>query len=236
MKSKKTTLWFFVVYGLTIGILLAIVILGNRAVTTLSENLPIERRHVLILDPGHGGVDGGATSCSGTLESQYNLDIALRLDDLLHLLGYDTIMTRREDISIYTNGTTIAQQKVSDLRERVRICNETGNGILISIHQNTYPSEKCTGAQVFYPNTSGSKELAAKLQTRFRNLLNPGSNRREQQGRGIYLLEQLKIPGILVECGFLSNPEEDAKLKTKAYQKQLCCVIATSVIEYMTNS
>ena len=236
MNRKNSTLWFFGIYALTISILLAIVIIGSRAVTTISENLPIDRRNVIILDPGHGGIDGGATSCSGILESKYNLEIALRLDDLLHLLGYETVMTRRADISIYTQGTTIAQQKVSDLRERVRICNETDNGILISIHQNMYPSAQCAGAQVFYSGTDGSRELATSLQEQLRSILKPGSNRKEQQGRGIYLLEQIKIPGILVECGFISNPQEDALLRTELYQKKLCCVIATTVIEYMSHT
>ena len=235
MKKRNSTLWFIAVYGITIGTLLIMVMMGSRAVTVISENLPIERKFVLILDPGHGGVDGGATSCSGKLESHYNLDIALRLDDLLHLLGYETKMTRRSDISIHTQGATIAQKKVSDLRERVRICNETENGILISIHQNTFPSGNCQGSQVFYPDTPGSKQLASILQAQLRGSLNPENNRKEQKGKGIYLLEELKIPGVLIECGFLSNPQEDAQLQTDTYQKRICCVIATALIDYMTH-
>ena len=235
MKGRKSSLWFCCAYGVTILALLAGIILGNRAVTVISENLPIHRSHIIILDPGHGGTDGGATSCSGVLESKYNLEIAIRLDDLFHLLGYDTKMTRRSDVSIHTQGSTIAQQKVSELRERVKICNETENGLLISIHQNMYPEANCSGAQIFYPDTPGSRELAKALQEKMRLNLDPENNRAAQQGRGIYLLEELQITGVLVECGFISNPREDALLKTDRYQKQICAVIASAVIDYMTN-
>ena len=118
-----------------LGILL-LAMLGNKAVTVLSENAPLKSRHCFIIDAGHGGVDGGAVSCTGVYESRINLEIALRLNDLMHLLGYDTKMIRSEDISIYTYGETIAAKKSSDLKERVRIVNETENGILLSIHQN----------------------------------------------------------------------------------------------------
>ena len=114
-------------YCLTIGGLLLAVIWGSRAITVISENMPVERQHCIIIDAGHGGEDGGATSCTGKLESSFNLEISLRLNDLLHLLGYDTVMIRTSDVSIYTKGETIAQKKVSDLKERVRIANETEN-------------------------------------------------------------------------------------------------------------
>ena len=223
------------IYLLVVLGMLSALQFGSRCVTVLSQQIPIERQHCIVIDPGHGGIDGGATSCSGVLESKYNLDIAIRLDDLFHLLGYDTKMTRRSDVSIHTQGSTIAQQKVSDLRERVKICNETENGLLISIHQNMYPEANCSGAQIFYPDTPGSRELAKALQEKMRLNLDPENNRTAQQGRGIYLLEELQITGVLVECGFISNPREDALLKTDRYQKQICAVIASAVIDYMTN-
>lgn len=94
---------------------------GSRAVTTMAESAPIDDRICIIIDAGHGGVDGGATSCTGVLESKINLEIALRLNDLLHLLGHDTKMVRKSDISVYTEGETIAAKKVSDLKQRVLI-------------------------------------------------------------------------------------------------------------------
>ena len=124
--------------------------------TTAVQTEPVVRHHTVIIDAGHGGIDGGATSCTGVLESTLNLEIALRLNDLLTLLGMDTTMIRTTDTSIYTEGNTIAAQKVSDLKERARIVNDTENAILISIHQNTFSNSKYSGAQVFYAATEGA--------------------------------------------------------------------------------
>ena len=186
----------------------------------------------MVIDAGHGGVDGGATSCTGKLESAYNLEIALRLRDLFHLLGYPTRMIRTTDTSIYTKGDTIAAQKMSDLKERVRIVNESENNILVSIHQNNFSDSKYSGAQVFYPDTEGSRELAEALQQKLVQTLNPGSNRKAKKAEGIYLMEHIENQGILVECGFLSNPEEEAKLADAEYQNKLCCVIAAVTAEF----
>ena len=171
---------------------------GSQAVSVLSESLSGKERHCIVIDPGHGGEDGGASSCTGRLESGYNLEIALRLEDIFHLLGYDTKLIRREDVSVYTTGQTIAQKKVSDLKNRVKLINETKNGILLSIHQN------------------------------------PGSRRQAKQGKGIYLLEHIQCPGALIECGFLSNPREEALLRDSAYQKKLCCVIGSALNRYLS--
>ena len=223
-------------YCLTIGGLLLAVIWGSRAITVISENMPVERQHCIIIDAGHGGEDGGATSCTGKLESSFNLEISLRLNDLLHLLGYDTAMIRTSDVSIYTKGETIAQKKVSDLKERVRIANETENALLVSIHQNTYPESRYSGAQVFYSDTAGSQQLAKELQSGFAATVNQGSNRKSKKANGIYLMEHISCTGILVECGFLSNPEEEARLRSMEYQKKICCVIASSVSTYLSNT
>ena len=223
-------------YSLTIGGLLLAVIWGSKAVTIISEHMPVEREHCIIIDAGHGGEDGGATSCTGKLESSFNLEISLRLNDLLHLLGYDTAMIRTEDVSIYTKGETIAQKKVSDLKERVRIVNETENALLISIHQNTYPESRYSGAQVFYAKNDNSQLLAKELQSAFTSTVNQGSNRKSKQAEGIYLMEHITCTGVLVECGFLSNPEEEAKLRSEEYQKQICCVIAATVSSFLSNT
>lgn len=221
-----------VIYFLTVLVFLTSIVCGNRAVTVISENLPIERGICFIIDPGHGGEDGGATSCTGKLESAYNLEIALRLNDLMHFLGYKTIMIRTSDISVYTKGETIAQKKVSDLKERVRICNDTENALLLSIHQNNFSDSRYSGAQVFHAATDGSAVLAKTLQSELIRTLNPESHRQVKKADGIYLMEQIQCPGVLIECGFLSNPEEEAKLRSQEYQKQLCCVIAATVVSY----
>lgn len=203
---------------------------GSRVVTTMVELSPVSGHRCYIIDAGHGGIDSGASSCTGVPESQLNLEIALRLNDLMRLLGYSTKMIRTTDTSIYTEGNTIAAQKVSDLKERVRIVNETENAILISIHQNTFPDGRYSGAQVFYAEDPLSREKAQKLQDALITNLNPGSNRRCKSSEGIYLMQHIQKPGVLIECGFLTNSEEERLLRSQAYQKKLACVIAVGMI------
>jgi len=208
---------------------LMLTVFGSKMVTVMSESAPLEGRHCIVIDAGHGGVDGGATSCTGVLESNLNLEIALRLNDLLRLLGYDTTMIRTTDESVYTQGETIAAKKVSDLKQRVKIVNETENALLISIHQNQFSDSQYSGAQVFYTGSENSVNLAKNLQTMLVESLNPGSSRQAKKASGIYLMEHIECTGILVECGFLSNPAEEAKLRNAEYQKKLCSVIAVAV-------
>lgn len=223
-------------YLLVVVLLLGVVQFGSDAVTAISNAQPVQRNQTIIIDAGHGGIDGGATSCTGVLESRLNLEIALRLEDLLHLLGYRTLMIRKDDVSVYTEGETIAQKKISDLKERVRIVKDTDNGILISIHQNTFSDNRYGGAQVFYANTDESRELAQIIQNSLVTTLNNGSKRQCKKANGIFLLKQIEKTGVLIECGFLSNPAEEALLRSNTYQKNLCCVIATSISVFVNNA
>ena len=213
------------IFVFSIAILLAIQ--TDRTITVMSQQQPT--RTVIILDAGHGGEDGGAISCSGVEEAQINLQITLRLDDLLHLLGYETKMLRSNQNDLHTEGTTISQRKNSDLRKRTELINETANAVLVSIHQNQFSDNRYHGAQVFWANTEGSQRLAEDLQRAFISTLNPGSKRAAKQAKGIYIMEHIQCTGILVECGFLSNPTEEAKLRSNEYQKKLVCVIASSI-------
>lgn len=206
----------------------------SNARTTAVQTDPVQREHTIVVDAGHGGIDGGATSCTGVLESALNLEISLRLNDLLQLLGMETVMIRTTDTSVYTEGNTIAAQKVSDLKERVRIVAETENAILVSIHQNTFSDSRYGGAQVFYAATQGSRELAHLLQSSLSETVNPGSNRKCKKADGVYLMEHIDAAGVLIECGFLSNPEEEAKLRSEDYQKKLCCVIASVLSQQLS--
>jgi N-acetylmuramoyl-L-alanine amidase len=229
---KKYFYGMLPVYCLVLLGLLISTVVGDRVVTVLSENAPVVNRKCYIIDAGHGGVDGGAVSCTGAYESHINLQIALKLNDLMHLLGMQTKMIRTTDISVYTSGDTIAAIKASDLKERVRIVNSTENGVLISIHQNYYSNGRYDGAQVFYANTDGSKELANIMQTALREGLDPGNNRLSKPSEGIYLMKHIQKTGILVECGFLSNHSEEAKLRDNEYQNSLCCVLASVCSAY----
>ncbi len=227
----------FLPYYLLVAMIFVAIAAGTSgAVTTAVQRGAVEREHIIIIDPGHGGVDGGATSCTGVLESQLNLEISLKLNDLFRLLGHKTQMIRTTDISVYTKGETIAAKKASDLRERVRIVNETEDAVLVSIHQNTFSDSRYGGAQVFYSQAGSSQSLAQALQNALIKNLNPTSNRKAKKAQGVYLMEHIERPGVLVECGFLSNPQEEALLRDPDYQKQLCAVIAAAVSTYLSNT
>lgn len=225
-----------VVYLVVVAGMLAFFHWGSRSVTVISQRIPIERKHCIVIDPGHGGVDGGATSCTGVLESNLNLEISLRLNDLLLFLGYNTRMIRTTDCSVYSTGESIAQKKISDLKERVRMVGETTNPVLLSIHQNNFPDGRYSGAQVFYAKAGKSAELAEQMQSAMVHYLNPGSNRKIKEAKGIYLMEHIQCTGILIECGFLSNVREEQLLRTAEYQQKLCAVIASTVCCFLSNT
>lgn len=221
-------LYLFVAMGLVLS-----AVGGSKLITTISENSSIENRTCIIIDAGHGGVDGGATSCTGILESKMNLDIALRLEDLCHLLGFNTKMIRRSDMSIHTEGNSIAAKKISDLRQRVKIVNETENAILISIHQNYFSESKYSGTQFFYAKTGGSKELAKQMQDSIKLHIAASNTRQPKVADGVFLMQHIDCTAVLVECGFISNPEEEAKLRDQTYQNKLCSVIVATLSNYL---
>lgn len=236
MKKSSVVYKMLPIYGTVFLILLLIASKGSQAITIFAENQQISKRSCIVIDAGHGGVDGGATSYSGVLESKINLEIALCLNDLMHLLGFDTVMIRDTDRSVHITDTTIAQQKVSDLKERVRIINETENALLISIHQNHFSDSRYYGPQVFYKYGQGSQVFAQMLQKELNTRLSPESNRKTKQAKGIYLLDKINCNGVLLECGFLSNPIEDEKLNDPQYQKKICIVIATVSSNYINSN
>lgn len=214
----------------------AVVIMGamllsraGSAVAVLSSE--VSTAPIVVIDAGHGGEDGGAISVTGVRESTLNLEISQRLNDLLHFLGIQTKMIRTEDISVYTEGETIAQKKVSDIHNRVAMVEQTPNAVLVSIHQNQFSESQYRGAQVFY--SSGSQELAELLQSELAEQVDPKNHRECKQAKGIYLLEHISCPAVLVECGFLSNPAEEALLRDEAYQKKLASVIACTLASHL---
>lgn len=202
---------------------------GSKGLTVMIERTPLSNRSCIVLDAGHGGIDGGALSCTGVPESQINLQITQRLNDLLNFLGYDTMMLRTSDTSLHTQGSTIASQKISDLKQRVKLVHEHSPALMISIHQNTFSDKRYCGAQVFHCLDDGSRKLALQLQDNFIRTVNKGSTRKPKQSKGIYLMEHIDCPGILVECGFLTNENEEALLRSDDYQKKISTVIATTV-------
>ncbi len=194
------------------------------------------QRETIVIDAGHGGEDGGAVGITGTKESRINLEISEKLDLFLIFCGYKTEMIRNGDYSVYTEGTSISEKKVSDLKHRVKMVNAANPAILLSIHQNHFSDSKYAGAQVFYAKTDGSKELALLLQSSLCDTLNPENNRMAKEADSVYLMKQITCPGVLVECGFLSNREEEVRLQDSAYQKKIVCAIAGALSHYSSGS
>jgi N-acetylmuramoyl-L-alanine amidase len=190
----------------------------------------------VILDAGHGGEDGGASTADGVCESGLNLQIVQRLEQLLALFGQPTQLIRDGDYAIYDDGcSTIAEKKVSDLKNRVKLVNETPGALLLSIHQNYFGQSQYDGAQVFYGAADGSQAIAEAMQARFAAALHSGENRKAKAvDSGVYLMNKVRCTAVLVECGFLSNAAESQKLRDDGYQKQLTAVIAGTVLESLT--
>lgn len=182
----------------------------------------------LILDAGHGGEDGGASTAAGERESDINLAIVLKTRALMAFLGVEPRLTRHTDISIHSDGAeTIRQKKVSDLKNRVALVENTPNAILISVHQNHFTDPRYSGAQVFFQSDDMSCQWGENTQEVLRQLLDPGNDRRAKPiPGGIYLFDHISCPAILVECGFLSNGEEAALLCTDSYQRKVAVGLA----------
>ena len=188
---------------------------------------------VYVLDAGHGGEDGGAVAVDGTKESIINLELTCRLENLLNFLGEQTIMTRREDVSIHSDtANTTRGRKASDLKNRAELVNRTDGAILVSIHQNSLPTVPSVhGAQVFYGTGEESKLLAFSVQTALNQSVNQENEKTEKAIEPtIFLLNHVSCPSILIECGFLSNSAEAAALQQPQHQIQLCAAIAAGLL------
>lgn len=182
----------------------------------------------LVLDAGHGGEDGGASTAAGEKESGINLDIVLKTQSLLAFLGVEPRLTRSTDLSLHSSGAeTIRQKKVSDLKNRVALVEGTPNAILISVHQNHFTDPRYDGAQVFFNGGEQNKQWGEQTQELLRQVLDPENGRKAKpMPSGIYLFDHIHCPAILVECGFLSNGEEAALLRTDVYQRKIAMGLA----------
>ncbi len=193
--------------------------------------------YTVVIDPGHGGADGGAVSVTGVNESELNLAIAEKLDLILAFYGVRTVMTRTtEELDYSADSNTIHEKKVEDQKRRLSLVESVDNALLISIHQNNYPSGGPFGAQVFHAPTDGSKMLAEAMQQLLVDKLNPKNRRTAVKiPSGIMLLNSVTCPAVLVECGFLSNAGEEKLLRTETYQLKLASVVAAGYL-YMKDS
>jgi len=205
-------------------------------IPTLSEAAENAVTPYFVLDAGHGGEDGGAED-GGVVEKDINLSVSLKIADLCTVFGYPARLTRTDDRLLYDAYGDLddyrGKKKTYDLKNRLRIAEESGAPFFVSIHMNRFPSSSCHGLQVYYsPNAEESRLLAEWIQSNAALVLGDGVTRPiKEAGDSIYLLDRLKIPAVLVECGFLSNEGDRASLVTPAYQNALAAVLFSAAAE-----
>lgn len=188
----------------------------------------------IVIDAGHGTPDEGAQSSNGTTEAQTNLKIALKLQNLLEQNGSKVILTRSDEKAIYSlDSKTLRQKKISDIRNRVKIGNENSADIYISIHLNKIPQSEYFGWQCFYnTKNDNSKKLAKQIQENLNEAIQKENNRVPMKLDTVYIMKNVEIPISIVECGFLSNPEEEKQLLEDGYQNRLAWGIYNGILDY----
>ncbi len=224
-------------FTLTIPAVLLVVFIvfcfSFTADTSMSSQSDISNKPTIIIDPGHGGEDGGANVGESIVEKDINLAISLKLRDFLLINDFDVIMTRDSDTSLYDNDSANSKKR-SDLSNRVELFNSSSNNVVVSIHQNKFVDSKYYGTQIFYSdNNDDNKLLAENIRNSVVSLLQPDNKREcKLSGSEIYILDNTTVPAVLVECGFLSNESEAAMLITEEYQNKIAYSICLGLMEY----
>lgn len=230
--------WYAVLkrFTLAVAMLLCLVLLSGLFVTgekSANVSAKATQRYTVIIDAGHGGFDGGAVAPDGTLEKDLNLSVALKLDSVLKIMGYDTVLVRDTDVSTADDKGTERSQKVSDIKARLRLTEKYKDALFVSIHMNKYTSPQPHGAQVFYSQVDGSKELAECIQRSITAGVQTDNKRViKKTTKDIYLLYHAVIPSVIAECGFISNPNDLLKLKSDEYQLKMAAAIAAGINDY----
>lgn len=223
-------------FTLAVAMLLCLVLLSGLFVTgekSANVSAKATQRYTVIIDAGHGGFDGGAVAPDGTLEKDLNLSVALKLDSVLKIMGYDTVLVRDTDVSTADDKGTERSQKVSDIKARLRLTEKYKDALFVSIHMNKYTSPQPHGAQVFYSQVDGSKELAECIQRSITAGVQTDNKRVvKKTTKDIYLLYHAVIPSVIAECGFISNPDDLLKLKSDEYQLKMAAAIAAGINDY----
>ncbi len=210
--------------------------INNAVYVNTPEALAETPSRVIVLDSGHGGMDGGCSTAEGVTEKGINLEIMLTVRDMCRLYGFDVAVTRDRDTSIHDEGVTgIRNQKVSDMENRLELFNKFPNAVCLSIHQNTFTDPRYSGAQMFYSSANpDSERFASILQNLFVKNLQPDNTRETKLcGKELYLCYYCNNPAVMAECGFLSNPAEAARLCDKGYRRQVAYTLFTGLQEFM---
>lgn len=201
---------------------------GAEYLTSASENV-VTGKKVIVIDAGHGGKDPGKIGIDGQIEKEINLQIAEILKVFLEMDGFEVIMTRTDDNGLYDEDAS--NKKVQDMKRRIQMIEEADPLLVVSIHQNSYPESYVKGGQVFYYGTStDSKSLAETIQKQLKEL-DPENHREAKANTSYYLLKKTSKPIVIVECGFLSNPDEAQKLSDEHYQEKLAFKIFMGIVQ-----
>ena len=230
MKVKNI---FKIILILPLALVFIVGMLSLNTVVKAEEN---DSERIVLIDPGHGGMDGGAKGSDGTLEKDINLAISLKLKSALEEKGYKVEITRETDADLHTKGETVREKKRDDLANRVKMKEETKCNAFISIHQNMFPQSNCKGAQVWYAADDSSKLLGEALQESFKVNLDDNNHRVAKQAKEEYriLRNNKECAAVIAECGFLSNPEELQLLKSEDYQNKIVDSIVNGVEKYFS--
>lgn len=228
-----------IIFLIAIIIMLLMTIYGFLTTYTVAtidatnENTYSKKIKILI-DPGHGGVDPGTTGDLDKAEAPINLDISTKLMKFLEGGGFEVEMTRYDENALYTEKSpTIRAKKNEDLDNRVKVINNSNADLVISIHLNSFPQKQYSGAHVFYKKNCESSKIAAEiLQDNLKEILDKNNNRVPQIKKDMKIMDNSNIPIILIECGFLSNNEEEKKLLTAEYQEKVAWAIYTGLMKY----
>lgn len=219
--------WF---YWIAIGLLVFLLFDQLYAVPRMRVFGAHHEVETLVLDAGHGGFDGGAVSPNGVTEQEINLHVTKKVESLAGLFGIPTELTRKDGNALdYEVGRSVRENKVADIKARQHICEQIQNPVFISIHLNKFEQSRYFGAQVFYGEKNAqSKAIAESIQEALKSGIANGNHRvAKPAGDSIYLMRTLTCPALIVECGFLSNPEDEAALVQDTYQTQLAvCILA----------
>lgn len=230
---RLRTILFCVLLTFLLG---AGIILLNESSLLKSVFGPQSHDITLVIDAGHGGMDGGASGATGTTEQHINLSIAKRTQSLAGFFGVSTVMTREDEQSLdYKEGASIRRNKVADIKKRESIALSVKNPVFLSIHLNQFDDVQYKGAQVFYSKNNPEGALLAKaLQESMVSGLDKSNKRKEKQALDtIYLLKKLRCPAVIVECGFLSNPQEEKLLINESYHKKAALCIIRGYLNYL---
>ena len=232
---NKTIFIFKITTILTIIIIFCSYFYARNYISTGVFNNSTKR---IIIDAGHGLPDGGAIAKDGTIESNINLAIAIKISNCLTKAGFECILTRCDESSIFTEGSTIHAKKVSDIKVRIKIANIYPNTLFLSIHMNTYPAENVYGTQIFYkPTCELSKSIAQEMQRIINLKYQPDNNKTIKPiPSNVYLFNHINNPCILAECGFLTNNEDLHKLKDDNFQSEIAKSISEIIIYKLTGS